>query len=111
MFRLPGMITCDRAEELIDGFCERGEDEPVATAAGATPYLRLFGAVASSWALSRGALAAARPLHAGSNDPFYAAKLAIARFYAEQILPPAAALLGPITRGADNLFAIPPNHL
>jgi anti-sigma factor RsiW len=24
MFRLPGMITCARAEELIDDFCEGG---------------------------------------------------------------------------------------
>ena len=90
---------------------ERGEDEPVATAAGATPYLRLFGAVAGGWGLARGALAAARHLAEGGNNPFYAAKLATARFYAEQILPPASALLGPITRGADNLFTIPPEHL
>ena len=90
---------------------ERGEDEPAATAAGATPYLRLFGAVAGGWGLARGALAAARHLAEGGNDPFYAAKLATARFYAEQILPPAAALLGPITRGAENLMAIPPEHL
>ena len=90
---------------------ERGEDEPLAAAAGATPYLRLFGAVAGGWGLGRGALAAARRIAEGSNDPFYAAKLATARFYAEHILPPAAALLGPITRGADNLFAIPPEHL
>ena len=88
---------------------ERGEDEPVATAAGATPYMRLFGAVAGGWGLARGALAAARHLAEGGNDPFYAGKLATA--YAEQILPPAAALLGPSTRGADNLFAIPPEHL
>ena len=58
-----------------------------------------------------GALAAARHLAEGGNNPFYAAKLATARFYAEQILPPASALLGPITRGADNLFTIPPEHL
>ena len=90
---------------------ERGEDEPVAAAAGATPYLHLFGAVAGGWGLARGALAAARRLAEGGNDPFYAAKLATARFYAEQILPPAAALLGPITRGADNVLAIPPERL
>ena len=88
-----------------------GEDDPTAAAAGATPYLRLFGAVAGGWGLGRGALAAARRVASGSNDPFYAAKIATARFYAEQLLPPAAALLGPITRGAANLLAIPPDQL
>ena len=90
---------------------ERSEDEPASAAAGATPYLRLFGAVAGGWGLGRGALAAARHLSAGRNDPFYAAKIATARFYAEQLIPPATALLGPITRGPDTLMAIPPEHL
>ncbi len=90
---------------------DRGEDEPTSAAAGATPYLRLFGVVAGGWGLGRGALAAARHLSAGGNDPFYAAKIATARFYAEQLIPPATALLGPITRGPDNLMAIPPEQL
>ena len=90
---------------------ERCADEPAAAAAGATPYLQLFGAVAGGWGLGRGALAAARRLAEGGNDPFYAAKIATARYYAEHVLPPAAALLGPITRGPSNLFAIPAEQL
>ncbi len=90
---------------------ECGADEPTAAAAGATPYLHLFGTVAGAWGLGRGALAAARRLASGSNDPFYAAKIATARFYADNILPPATALLGPITRGPGNLMAIPPEQL
>ena len=75
-----------------------------------TPYVLRFG-LSGGWGLARGALAAARHLAEGGNDPFYAAKVVTARFYSEQILPPAAALLGPITRGADNLLAIPPEQL
>ena len=90
---------------------ERAVDEPAAAAAGATPYLHLFGAVAGGWGLGRGALAAARRLAEGGNDPFYAAKIATARYYAEHVLPPAAALLGPISRGPSNLFAIPAEQL
>ena len=82
-----------------------------AAAAGATAYLQLFGAVAGGHGLARGALKAAQRLDGGANDPFYRAKIATARFYAEQVLPPAAALLGPITRGTDALFAIPPEHM
>ncbi len=82
-----------------------------AAAAGATAYLQLFGAVAAGHGLARGALKAAGHLDAGGNDPFDRAKIATARFYAEQVLPPAAALLGPITRGTNALFAIPAEHM
>lgn len=82
------------------------------TAAGATPYLRMFGLTLGGTLLARQALEAARRLEQGEGDPaFLRAKIATARFYAEQLLPAAAALLGPITRGADALFAIPEEAL
>ena len=77
--------------------------------AGATPYLRMFGTVAGSYVLARSAVAARAKLANGGEDgDFLRAKIATARFYAEQILPQAAALLGPVTRGADLLYAIDP---
>ncbi|MFQ3667113.1 MAG: acyl-CoA dehydrogenase C-terminal domain-containing protein, partial [Sphingomonadaceae bacterium] len=82
------------------------------TAAGATPYLRMFGLTLGGTLLARQAAEAARRLEAGEGDPaFLRAKLATARFYAEQLLPAAAALLGPVTRGADMLYAIPEEAL
>ena len=76
-------------------------------AAGATPYLRMFGVTLGGWLLAKQALAAQARLAAGEGDPvFLNAKIATARFFAEQILPQAAALLGPATRGAAGLFAI-----
>jgi alkylation response protein AidB-like acyl-CoA dehydrogenase len=84
-----------------------------AALAGATPYLRMFGTVTGGYALARGAVAARASLaNGGAEDgDFLRAKIATARFYAEQIMPQAAALLGPVTRGADLLFAIDPQVL
>jgi 3-(methylthio)propanoyl-CoA dehydrogenase len=78
-------------------------------AAGATSYLRMFGTVAGGFMLARSALAAHRALNeSGDNTGFYRNKIVTARFFAEQVLPQAAALLGPVTRGADTLYAIEP---
>jgi alkylation response protein AidB-like acyl-CoA dehydrogenase len=82
------------------------------TAAAATPYLRMFGLTLGGTLLARQAAEAVRRLEAGEGDPaFLKAKIATARFYAEQLLPASAALLGPVTRGADLLFAIPEEAL
>ncbi len=78
-------------------------------AAGATHYLRMFGTAAGGYMLARSALAAQRALdNGGDNTGFYRNKVLTARFYAEQILPQAAALLGPVTGGAATMYAIEP---
>ena len=82
-----------------------------AAAAGATNYLKMFGIVAGGYTLARAAVAAQKQLGKGGDDTFLKAKIATARFYAEQILPQAAALLGPVTRGAALLYAIPADEL
>ncbi len=89
-----------------------GPENPNAALAGATPYLRMFGTVTGGWLLARGALAATRQLVAGGGDgDFLTAKVATARFYAEQILPQARGLLPAVTGGVEDLFAIPVEHL
>ncbi len=81
--------------------------DPDDAAAGATAFLKLFGTVAGGGVLARSAIAAKKQLDAGSNESdFYKGKIATARFYAEQVLPQAAALLGPVTRGAQSLYAV-----
>ena len=78
------------------------------TAAGATPYLRMFGITLGGWLLARQAIAASELLARGQGDAaFLRAKIVTARFFAEQMLPQATALLGPVTRGAALLYAIP----
>jgi 3-(methylthio)propanoyl-CoA dehydrogenase len=75
--------------------------DPARTIAGAVPYLKLMGTVAGGWLMARSALAAQRRLAEGSGDAgFNRAKLATARFYAEQNLPGAAALLPAVRGGA-----------
>ncbi|MBB4633238.1 acyl-CoA dehydrogenase [Sphingosinicella soli] len=94
---------------LAEGGAAGGADD---NAAGATPYLRMFGLTVGGWLLAKQAAAAAQRLAAGEGDPaFLNAKIVTARFFAEQFLPQAAALLGPATRGAETLFAIPEEAL
>ena len=82
------------------------------SAAGATPYLRMFGLTIGGALLARQAAEAARRLEEGEGDAaFLKAKIATARFYMEQLLPAAPALLGPVTRGADLLYTIPDEAL
>ncbi len=85
-----------------------GANNPDDIAAGATPYLRMMGITLGGWLLARQALVAESQINAGLGDAgFLNAKIATARFFAEQILPQAAALSGPVTRGAAGLYAIP----
>jgi len=69
--------------------------------AGAVPYLRLVGLTAGGWLMSKSARAAARRLAERDGDQrFLQAKLATARFYAEQMLNAAPGLLPAIAGGA-----------
>ena len=82
-----------------------GFDLIVDTAGAATPYLRLFSTVLGAYLLNKQAAEAQRRLTAGEgNSAFLCAKISTAAFYAEQILPQATALLGPVKLGAGRLM-------
>ena len=86
--------------------------DPDDAAAGASPYLRMFGIVAGGWLLAKQAQAATRRLADAANDTdFLQAKIGTARFFAEQLLPQASALLGPATRGSATLRALTEDQL
>ncbi|AYC32390.1 acyl-CoA dehydrogenase [Pseudomonas cavernae] len=72
---------------------------------GAVPFLELFGIVAGGWQLARSALVAQQRLRAGSDDPFYRAKLLTAQFYAEHLLPRAGGLAHTVLNGGDAALA------
>jgi 3-(methylthio)propanoyl-CoA dehydrogenase len=72
--------------------------DPDDAAAGATPYLRMFAVTAGGFLLARAALAGR-----AAGDRLAEDKLASARFYARQLLPPASALLPAITAGCAPL--------
>ncbi|MDA5194025.1 acyl-CoA dehydrogenase [Govanella unica] len=83
-----------------------------AVAAGATPYLRLFSMTVGGYLLAVGAKAAFAELKTPDADrEFLQSRVVLARFFAEQLLPPASALMGPITRGDGLLFALSPDQL
>ncbi len=83
-----------------------------AAAAGATPYLRMFGLTVGGYLIAKGGLAAAAQAgEAGADAPFLAARVATACFYGEQLLPQAPALLPSITAGSEPLYAIASEQL
>jgi alkylation response protein AidB-like acyl-CoA dehydrogenase len=76
-------------------------------AAGAVPYLTLFGNVAAGWLMARSALAAQAALARGGGDKaFYEAKLATCRFFADLHLPRSAGLLHAVTEGGRKVMAL-----
>jgi acyl-CoA dehydrogenase len=86
--------------------------EPRRAAAGAAPFLELFGTVAGGWQMARAALAAHRHLAAGSGEAaFLRAKVATARFYAEHVLVSAAGLARTVACGADAVLAVEDDEL
>jgi len=75
--------------------------------AASVPYLRLWGLVAGGWQLARGARAASlRLAESGGDADFYRGKIATARFYADCLLPQAAAWSRAITQGSEAVLAL-----
>ena len=71
------------------------------------PYLHLAVTVCGGWLMGKAALAAARKLPPGEGDPASArAKIATARFYADQMLPLAAAYGENVRAGNAALAAV-----
>ncbi len=94
-------------DAATDWLSEALTGDPSRAAAVATPYLNLFGTVAGGWLLGRGALSARARLDTGNDDPrFLAAKIKTARFYAENLLPQAAAEAAVVMTGADSTLAL-----
>jgi acyl-CoA dehydrogenase len=99
--------TGNRLSEAVDSLdrattwlLDHLDKEPQAAYAGATPYLRLFGHAAGGCMLADEALAAIR---LADGDP--AARIALARFFAENIAVQASGLERSITEGADSVNA------
>ncbi|MGA8049892.1 MAG: acyl-CoA dehydrogenase, partial [Burkholderiales bacterium] len=78
-----------------------------AASAGAVPFLRLMGIVAGGWQMARSALAAEARLAAGAGDrTFYQAKIATARFYADQLLTQAGGLAAVVKSGGAGALSL-----
>ncbi|MBT8423167.1 MAG: acyl-CoA dehydrogenase [Gammaproteobacteria bacterium] len=69
-------------------------------------YLMLMGVLCGGWQMANAALIAQQKLADGTADEnFYAAKLASAKFYAEQALPRALSHARSITHGCETMMA------
>ena len=78
-------------------------NRPDAALAGATPYLRLFGLAQGAACLASEALAARAALKAGETDPSHAGRIALARFFTENLLPAAEGLAQVVIDGGGFL--------
>lgn len=104
----------DALEQTTNWLLENGLANPNDALAGASPYLRLFSQVMGGWLHARSALASQRLLASGGggfDTTFLEAKVATARFYADNLLPLVHGLVAAATAGAADLFAIDPQNL
>ena len=92
--------------ESIDYIVAQAGKDVTAAFAGAVPFLKLMGVVAGGWQMARAALAAER-LMASGDKAFLEAKLATARFYADQVLVQAPGLSDTVVKGASAVMAVP----
>ncbi len=70
------------------------------------PYAKLWGVVAGGWQMARAAGISAKKIAAGESDPFYAAKLTTARFYADHVLSQALWLNHEIVSGSASVMTL-----
>jgi butyryl-CoA dehydrogenase len=69
--------------------------------AGATPYLRLFALAQGGASLAEAALAANAMMQGGDQDPAHPARIALCRFFAENLATGARSLEEAVIAGAD----------
>ncbi|MCX7338987.1 MAG: acyl-CoA dehydrogenase family protein [Hyphomicrobiales bacterium] len=104
--RLRDAVEClDRATSWIESTMKG--NRPDDALAGATPYLRLFGLAQGASGLCELALAADRAIAAGDSRPAHAGRVAIARFFAENLLTAAQGLEATVTGGAASVHDAP----
>lgn len=97
-FAAPVLELARKVQAVTGELIASSMDDPHAAGAAAVPYLRLVGHLALSYTWLRAAqLALAK---AGSGDPFYASKIATARFYLRRLMPQSLALCEEIRAGA-----------
>jgi alkylation response protein AidB-like acyl-CoA dehydrogenase len=100
--RLSAGIDCLAA--AVEWVVAEGRRDVRHTAAGAVPFLALFGNVTAGWLMGKAAARAAS--HAAAANGFAATKLATARFFADQVLTRSSGLLAALTTGCQTVMAV-----
>ena len=83
---------------------QKAMKNPDEAGAAATPYLRIIGHLVFAYFWARMARIALDKQ--GESDPFYASKLATAKFYYAKLLPEVQFQIGAARSGADSLMAL-----
>ncbi|MCP4327247.1 MAG: acyl-CoA dehydrogenase [Alphaproteobacteria bacterium] len=94
-------------DRAVTSVLETFSADPNRAAAGAVPFLRLFGIVAGGWMMGRMAETAQRTLGAANGDgAFLEGKLITARYYAEYVLPHTTSLAAIVDTGGGSVMAL-----
>ncbi len=101
-FVMPLSIALARLAELIDRV--RMERDPHAIGAAGIDVMRVFTLTLFAWIWARIAGVA---LRGDQADPFYAGKLALARYFMDRMLPMAEGHAGVARAGSATLFSLP----
>ena len=97
--------AADALERATGWLLGRAHNDLDAALAGATPYLRLFALAAGGALLAEEALAAIRIAGKRDKEPDAAGRIAVARFFAENITVHAGGLERTVTEGAESVNA------
>jgi hypothetical protein len=90
----------DALEKAVVWIVTNFSGDSKAVHAGAVPFLYLLGIVGGGWQMGRAAVIARARIAAGDGDPFWGAKLATTRFFADHFLTQAAGLAESVVAGA-----------
>jgi len=97
--------AADDLQSVAETLLQQSVDGIRDTAASASLYLDFFGTVLGGYLLLKQAVIAQERLD-GGDTAFLGAKITTARFFIEQLLPPAVALVAPIRAGATTIMAL-----
>ena len=99
-------VGVEALEQATQWVLQTIREDPNAAHAASVNYMMLTGYVCGGWQMARAAIATREMLASGGDEGFCRAKIATARFYAEQILPKTSALLTAVKSGASTAFAL-----
>ena len=100
-------VAVDALEKAVLWIVENFSSDPKATHAGAVPFLHLLGITAGGWQMGRAAVIAREKIAAGDTDPFWPAKLATTRFFADHFLTQVPGLAESILAGGAGALEMP----
>ncbi len=103
----PLLLAAAAMEEVVDYVVTNMKPNIKAVFAGSVPYVKLAGIVLGGWQMARAALVASEKLREGVADaPFYQAKIATSRFFAEHYLTQVQGIKCSIVKGSVGTLAL-----